>query len=72
MPGSVYIDTSALAKLYLPEQGSDAVSDFMLEMDEAATISSLTITEMRCLLARRRREKKLGLIDEQRNVCAIP
>ena len=50
----VYIDTSALAKWYLPEVGSD---DFETWIRQASTptISSLTLVEMRCLLARRRR-----------------
>ena len=49
-----YIDTSALAKWYLPEPGSDAFVDFIRRQDSAA-ISRLTAVELRCLLARRRR-----------------
>ena len=49
-----YIDTSALAKWYLPEPGSDAFVDFIRYQDRAA-ISRLTTVELRCLLARRRR-----------------
>lgn len=54
MNGSVYLDTSVLAKWYLNEQGTKQVTDFILSTDRAV-ISSLTITEMRCLLARRKR-----------------
>ncbi len=54
MSDSVYLDTSALAKWYLNEQGTKQVTDFILSADRVV-ISSLTITEMRCLLARRRR-----------------
>ena len=49
-----YVDTSALAKWYLPEPGSDAFVDFIRSQDSAA-ISRLTTVELRCLLARRRR-----------------
>jgi uncharacterized protein len=44
-----YIDTSALAKWYLPEPGSDAFVDFIRYQDGAA-ISRLTTVELRCLL----------------------
>lgn len=56
MKDSVYLDTSVLAKWYLNEAGTEKVTDFILSIDRAV-ISSLTITEMRCLLARRRRMK---------------
>ena len=49
-----YVDTSALAKWYLPEPGSEAFVDFIRRQDSAA-ISRLTTVELRCLLARRRR-----------------
>jgi predicted nucleic acid-binding protein len=49
-----YVDTSALAKWYLPESGSDAFVDFIHQQD-GAVISRLTTVELRCLLARRRR-----------------
>jgi uncharacterized protein len=49
-----YVDTSALAKWYLPEPSSDAFVDFIRRQDSAA-ISRLTTVELRCLLARRRR-----------------
>ena len=49
-----YLDTSALAKWYLNEQGSEAFVTFLQGLD-VAVISSLTVTEMRSLLSRRRR-----------------
>ncbi len=51
---SCYIDTSALAKWYLPEPNSEAFESFVIEVDDPV-ISRLTVCEMRCLLARRRR-----------------
>jgi uncharacterized protein with PIN domain len=51
----VYFDTSALAKWYLNEARSEDVEKFIQERGPVS-ISDLTIVEMRCLLARRRRE----------------
>lgn len=56
----IYLDTSALAKWYLHEARSDHVETFIREHAPLA-VSSLTVVEMRCLLARRRR---CGDIDE--------
>jgi len=56
----VYIDTSALAKWYVRESGSDEF-EVWIRRAAAPTISSLTLVEMRCLLARRRRT---GTLDE--------
>ena len=55
-----YLDTSALAKWYLNEAGSDAFLAFLQQLG-SAVISSLTVTEMRCLLSRRRRMGDLSL-----------
>ena len=49
-----YIDTSALAKWYLPEAGSITFATWMQQQKDTC-ISSLTKTEFRCLLARRQR-----------------
>lgn len=49
-----YIDTSALAKWYVNEPGSEAFEDFVRGIDWAI-VSRLTALELRCLLARRRR-----------------
>jgi hypothetical protein len=55
----VYLDTSALAKWYLNESGSDAFVDYLQAID-VAIISRLTRTEMRSLLSRRRRMGELN------------
>ena len=52
--GRIYLDTSALAKWYLNETGSINFSSYIQQV-EIAVISSLTQTEIRSLLARRRR-----------------
>ncbi|MBW2328403.1 MAG: type II toxin-antitoxin system VapC family toxin [Deltaproteobacteria bacterium] len=59
-----YIDTSALAKWYLPEIDSEVFSEWMLGQDDTC-ISSLTVTEFRCLLARRRRMEMLNALEVQ-------
>jgi predicted nucleic acid-binding protein len=50
-----YIDTSALAKRYVNEAGSEEVDDF-LAAQSLLLVTSLTRAEMRSLLARRRRQ----------------
>ncbi|MBM4207282.1 MAG: type II toxin-antitoxin system VapC family toxin [Gammaproteobacteria bacterium] len=55
---NVYLDTSVLAKWYLPEQDSDNVADYIANLEDAV-ISTLTKTEMRCLLARKKRMHEL-------------
>ena len=57
--GLAYIDTGALAKWYLPEPGSEDFSNWMVQQEDTC-ISNLTITEFRCLLARRRRMELLS------------
>ena len=59
-----YIDTSSLAKWYLPETGSDALAHWMQQQEDTC-ISSLTRTEFRCLLARRQRMQLLSGIQVQ-------
>jgi len=60
-----YLDTSALAKWYLNEAGSDAFADWV-EKQNDVHISSLTATEMRCLLARRKRAGEIsGELEQQ-------
>jgi hypothetical protein len=56
---NAYLDTSALAKWYVPEQGSEAVATFLAEVGDVL-ISRLAVAEMRCLLARRRRAGMLS------------
>ena len=48
----IYLDTSALAKAYLTEVASDTVRNIIAQSSHTY-ISSLNITEMRCMLARR-------------------
>ena len=55
----IYFDTSALAKWYLNEARSEDVEKYIQDHGPVA-MSDLTVVEMRCLLARRRRE---GSID---------
>jgi predicted nucleic acid-binding protein len=55
-----YLDTSALAKWYLNEVGSEAFVDFLQGLG-SAVISSLTVTEMHSLLGRRRRMGDLSV-----------
>lgn len=50
----VYLDTSALAKWYLNESRSTEFSNWIQDQQDTH-ISSLTILEFRCLLARRKR-----------------
>ena len=54
-----YLDTSAVAKWYLNEPGSNEFVAFLNSLD-VAVISSLTVTEMRSLLSRRRRMGELS------------
>ena len=58
MRENIYFDTSALAKWYLNEARSDDVEKYVQEHGPV-NISDLTVVEMRCLLARRRREKSI-------------
>ena len=62
--GLAYIDTSALAKWYIPEAGSESFANWIQQQDETC-ISSLTKTEFRCLLARRQRMQLLSGIQVQ-------
>ena len=54
MSAAIYADTSALAKWYLPEAGSEEVEAF-LRGRETVSISRLGVVEMHCLLNRRTR-----------------
>ena len=64
-PGRSYVDTSALAKWYLNEEQSDRVDEYLRSLPFAG-ISSLTLVEMRCLLARRRRYAEITREQELR------
>jgi len=63
----LYLDTSALIKLYVEEEASDAVR---AAVDRASTVaaSRLAYVEARAALARARREARIGLRDLRRAV----
>ena len=54
----IYLDSSALAKLYVPEPESDALENFFRDRQDLL-ISELAITEVLSAVARRRREGML-------------
>ena len=60
---SVYLDTSALLKRYLPERNSDAFEAYFRDV-ESALISRLTLVELRSALARKRREGRFDASKE--------
>ncbi len=55
----IYIDSSALAKLYVPEPESDELDAF-LEGRQDLLISELCITEVTSAASRRRRQRNLN------------
>ncbi len=65
MTTAVYVDTSALLKWYLNETRSEEFSAFIIRQ-EAAAISRLTIVELRCGVARRRRTREIDSRTERR------
>lgn len=54
---SIYIDTSALAKRYLLERGSEAFDAFLQDCDDDCVISALGSTEFESILQRLRRQR---------------
>lgn len=63
MSSGIYCDTSALAKWYLNERHSQEVESYLQQYGPVA-ISDLTVVEMRCLLARRRRDSDITVVLE--------
>ncbi len=61
----LYLDASALAKLYVDEDGSPQVRENVREADVVAT-SEITYVEVRTALARRHRESTLKRGDHRR------
>ncbi len=61
----VYLDTSALAKWYLNEPRSEDFSAWIRNQQDTH-ISSLTVLEFRCLLARRKRRQDISSELEQK------
>ena len=60
-----YLDTSALVKRYVPEQGTKQVRSLMREREPLAT-SRLSWVESSAAFARRRREGSLSTTDDLR------
>ncbi len=58
IPGPIYLDTSALVKIYLPEPES-AVLDRSLVGRQDLLVSDLALTEVASAVARRQREGSL-------------
>jgi uncharacterized protein len=58
-----YVDTSALAKLYIPEAGSAAFQSYAARL-KSAWISRLAVVEFRCMLGRRVRAKMISPQDQ--------
>lgn len=56
---TLYVDTSALSKWYIDESDSDSFADFIRD-HPGARISRLTVVELRCMLARRRRNREIS------------
>ena len=63
--GPLYLDASALIKLYLPEKGSDEL-DAAIRGRSDLLVSDLAITEIVSALARRRREGSLTSVSTAR------
>ena len=55
---ALYVDSSALAKLYVPEAESESIDTF-LRGRRGLMISELAITEVLCAVGRRKREGEL-------------
>jgi uncharacterized protein len=60
-----YFDTSALAKWYVQEADSSELEGFIRAVPEAVS-ARLTLVELRCLLARRRRDGTIAADAERR------
>ena len=61
----LYLDTSALVKLYVEEEGSPLVRKAVEEAETVAT-SIVGYVEARAAFARRHREKSISLLDYRR------
>ena len=58
--GPLYCDASALAKLFAPETGSDALNELLIGRDDVL-VSDLGMTEVASALARRVRDGALAI-----------
>jgi uncharacterized protein len=61
----IYLDTSALVKLFVDEAGSDDLNQRLVGL-EAVVLSDLALTEMASALGRRRRDGVLSLAEARR------
>ena len=67
-----YLDTSALAKRYIVEPGSDWINALLVpERTPTVFTSHLTVVEAVCAFARRRRERALSLVQYTRILTAF-
>ena len=62
----IYLDTSALTKAYVSELGSDEVRQLLERTADSIYISTLSLVEFRCALARRTRALTLTDSELQR------
>lgn len=54
---AIYVDTSALAKRYIAERGSDAFDAFLMQQPDDYVISPLVATELESVVQRLLRER---------------
>ena len=62
----IYLDTSSLTKAYVSELGSDEVRQLLERTSESIYISTLSLVEFRCALARRTRALTLTDAESRR------
>ena len=63
----LYLDTSALVKLYVEEGGSDTVREAVAGAETVAT-SAIAYVEARAAFSRRRRERRLSRSEHDRTI----
>jgi hypothetical protein len=61
----IYLDASALVKLFVPEQGSEVLNEALVGAKDVI-VSDLAMTEMASALGRRTREGRLTLAESRR------
>ena len=61
----IYLDASALVKLFVPEEESDALNQALAGLTDVI-VSDLALTEMASALSRRLREQRLTRAEAQR------
>lgn len=55
-----YFDTSALVKRFITEAGTDEVEAFLMAQSHQYVLSSLSLTELKSVLQRRKRESQIS------------